>query len=139
MLPLQTRGLSLWAGTGRWSVLWLMLTGVWIGVLAWYVLCICLSAGLLVVYRITRRVQSRGERNRLRHAELVQAIERGRVTVDPSRPGAIFGSGCRDESRLTSFPPRVSLCVWLPGQTFPRQAANVIASPVSGYTPESGS
>jgi hypothetical protein len=59
---------------GRWTLLWLALIGAWLAVLVWYLLLASLGLVpliVLVVFRIVRRVQRHGDRNRLRHAELL--------------------------------------------------------------------
>jgi hypothetical protein len=61
-----------WRKTGWVTLLAAVLLFAWIGVLAWY----CLFGLLVVPYRIIRRVQRHGKRNRLRHQETLAAIER---------------------------------------------------------------
>jgi hypothetical protein len=70
--PTQT--VTGWPKAGRVTLLWTLLAGAWLGVAVWYVLAISLSLGLLVVYRITRRVQRRGRLAQMRHAELLHSL-----------------------------------------------------------------
>ena len=61
-----------WRKAGWVTLLAVVLLFAWIGVLAWY----CVFGLLVVPYRIIRRIQRHGKRNRLRHQETLAAIER---------------------------------------------------------------
>jgi Flp pilus assembly protein TadB len=65
-----------WRRAGRWTVLWLALAGAWLGVAMWYMTLASLVLPLLVliIFRIVRRTQRRGDRNRQRHAELMGRV-----------------------------------------------------------------
>jgi hypothetical protein len=61
-----------WRKAGWVTLLAVVLLFAWIAIFLWY----CLFGLWLVPYRIVRRVQRHGERNRLRHQETIAAIER---------------------------------------------------------------
>ena len=66
-----------WPGTGRWALLWTLLVLAWIGVLTWYAaLTATFGIGIiiLIVFRLVRRSQRRGQRDQLRHAELLRQL-----------------------------------------------------------------
>jgi hypothetical protein len=63
-----------WPRFGWWSALWTLLVLAWLGVAAWYAVLAAFGLvplAVLIVFRVVRRTQRRGERNRLRHRELL--------------------------------------------------------------------
>jgi hypothetical protein len=66
-----------WPKAGRWTLLWTMLIGAWVGVAAMYAALAfvgLIPLIVLIIFRLVRRSQRHAERAQLRHAELMRRL-----------------------------------------------------------------